>query len=355
MSLSSRAGSPAAANDSFLSRTLIAGSSGIAAEANLGATREPGEPLHAGALGGHSLWWQWDAPSDGELWLTTDGSDLDTVLAVYVGSDLRKLTEVVSNDDHGLHLTSRVRVFAKKGVSYAIAVDSVVNQTSTAIGQISVRWSFLAEPISRPVNDRFQDRIRLPGGPSVIRVDASNRHATRDPGEPYHVEVAGDSSVWWEWTPEVSGPVLLSTEGSDFDTVVGVYTGESLSSLVAVAESDDVDSASGSLTSLLSWRAQVGRRYLIAVDGFDGASGKLTLSLGPWAPSARDIRQISGGIFQFRVPGLSQTTQTLESSSEPGCCWSPVPTWRVNGGVGTYMEWMPEGSPRRFYRVVSRP
>ncbi len=355
VSLLVQAGTPVVPGDGFVGRSRIAGSVGLAATANVGATREPGEPLHAGIVGGQSVWWQWDAPSDGELWITTDGSDLDTVLAVYTGSDLRNLTEVVSNDDHGLHITSRVRVFAKKGASYAIAVDSMGSETRFAVGSISLRWSFLAEPILRPINDRFLGRIRLAGSPSGLRIETTNQYATRDLGEPYHADVVGDSSLWWEWTPQTSGPVQLSTEGSDFDTVLAVYTGDSLASLVPVAVSDDVDSSSGVLTSLLTWSPQVGRRYLIAVDGFDGASGKVSLSLAPWAPRAQNLQLTTEGVFQFRVPGLLQTTQTLESSTDPGCCWSPVPQWQVGGGIGTYMEWMPDGASRRFYRVVSLP
>jgi hypothetical protein len=198
-------------------------------------------------------------------------------------------------------------------------------------------------------------RTRLVGSTSGLRIETSNRFATRDLGEPYHADVVGDSSLWWEWTPQTSGPVELSTEGSDFDTVLAVYTGDSLTSLVPVAVSDDVDSPSGALTSLLTWSPQVGRRYFIAVDGFDGASGKVSLSLAPWVPRAQNLQLTTEGVFQFRVPGLLQTSQILESSSDPGCCWSPVPGWRISGGVGTYMEWMPDGASRRFYRVISLP
>lgn len=355
MSLSSAGTSLPVPNDGFLGRIRIAGSTGIAMGTNVGATRELGEPLHAGAVGGQSVWWQWDAPADGELWITTDGSNLDTVLAVYTGSDLRNLTHVVSNDDHGLQLTSRVRVFAKNGTSYAFAVDTMGSETRSVVGSISLRWSFLAEPILRPINDRFLGRTRLVGSSTGHRIETTNRFATRDLGEPFHADVVGDSSLWWEWTPQASGPVQLSTEGSDFDTVLAVYTGDSLTNLQTVAVSDDLDSPSGVLTSLLTWSPQVGRRYLIAVDGFDGASGKVSLSLGPWAPRAQNLQLTTEGVFQFRVPGLSQTTQALESSPDPGCCWSPVPLWRVTGGIGTYMEWIPDGASRRFYRVVSPP
>ncbi|PYL01213.1 MAG: hypothetical protein DME19_02440 [Verrucomicrobia bacterium] len=63
------------------------------------ATREPGEPLHAGNEGGHSIWYRFRAPANGTLFLTTTNSDFDTLLAIYTGDNLTNLTRVASNDD----------------------------------------------------------------------------------------------------------------------------------------------------------------------------------------------------------------------------------------------------------------
>lgn len=354
MAFSAVAGPPTPANDGFAGRFRLQGNAFSVSTTNFGATREPGEPLHAGVAGGHSLWWRWEAPADGEVRITTDGSETDTLLAVYTGSDLRLLREVVSNDDHGLAVTSKVRFTAVKGTSYAIAVDSSGGDDRAAVGRILLGLEFIPEPILRPVNDGFARPARLPWSPGILEVEATNRNATRELGEPDPARGMGDASVWWEWTPESSEVVQLSTAGSDFDTVLAVYTGWSLDSLSVVARSDDVDSASGVLTSLLTWAPVAGRRYLIAVDGFDGATGRIRLSLGPWRPRAMDV-QWADGVFQFRVPGVSGTPVTLESSSDPRCCWSPIPGWGIEGGIGTFMEPMSMQTPRRFFRVVPKP
>ncbi len=349
-----QAGSPSSPNDAFTGRIRLVGSDARDDRNNTGAGREPGEPLHAGQSGGRSLWWRWDAGADGEVRIDTDGSEVDTLLAVYTGAEIQRLVPVAANDDHGLGVTSRVRFAVTRGTSYAIAVDAMGGESQSAEGRVALRLTFLAEPIPRPVNDRFNDRTRLLESLDRIRVETTNRHATRESGEPWHAQVVGDASIWWEWKATAARPVLLTTEGSDFDTVVAVYEGDTLGGLVPVASGDDIDSSTGVLTTALTWTPVAGKRYQIAIDGFDGDSGKVCLSLSPWAPQVMGFHRSLDDVIQFRVPGLPGTTQTLETSSDPRCCWTPVSGWEVTGGIGNYLERIPEGSLQRFYRVILR-
>jgi hypothetical protein len=112
-----------ALNDSFRNRMPLAGSSNIVFSLNRGATKEPGEPNHAGNAGGKSLWWSWTAPADGSVTISTIGSNFDTLLAVYAGNFLPQLPLIASDDDSGGNLTSRVSFNAVAGVTYQIAVD----------------------------------------------------------------------------------------------------------------------------------------------------------------------------------------------------------------------------------------
>ena len=59
--------------------------------ARLAATRETGEPVHAGVTSSGSLWWSFDAPTAGSLSLSTEGSGIRTVLAAYTGSTVASL------------------------------------------------------------------------------------------------------------------------------------------------------------------------------------------------------------------------------------------------------------------------
>src|SRR5205814_1418049 len=107
-----------------------------------------------------------------------------------------------------------------------------------------------------------------------------NGGATKEPGEPNHAANVGGHSVWYCWTPPASGTVIFDTAGSDFQTVLGVYTGNSVDALLVVAD----DNGSGpNQISRLNFSAVANTPYHIAVDGFAGAMGKLVLN---WSTAA---------------------------------------------------------------------
>jgi hypothetical protein len=133
------AGSTSVDNDDFADATLMSGVSGQKTGSNTGATKQLGEPDHAGNTGGKSVWWKWTAPSRGTVTIDTRGSSFDTLLGVYTGSSVSALTEVASNDDlnPGVDQDSRVTFQATTGTVYRIAVDGY-NADS---GSIVLNWS----------------------------------------------------------------------------------------------------------------------------------------------------------------------------------------------------------------------
>src|SRR5262249_29149820 len=76
------------------------------------ATKEPGEPNHAGFAGGHSIWCQYTAAGSGTATIDTFGSNFDTLLAVYTGNAVNALTAIASNDDTSPGTQSRVQFSA---------------------------------------------------------------------------------------------------------------------------------------------------------------------------------------------------------------------------------------------------
>ena len=78
----------------------------------------------------------------------------------------------------------------------------------------------------------------------------SNNLATTEPGEPAPAPgKAASKSIWFSWKPNFTGTVSLTTEGSDFDTIMAVYTGTKLTDLKPIASDDD---SGGFLTSLVT-------------------------------------------------------------------------------------------------------
>ena len=74
-------------------------------------------------------------------------------------------------------------------------------------------------------------RVRLGHGPRrrrSARVTAGNNGATKEAGEPAVAGNGGGASVWWKFRAPATGKLRLSTAGSSFDTLLGVYRGSSV-------------------------------------------------------------------------------------------------------------------------------
>lgn len=128
--------------------------------------------------------------------------------------------------------------------------------------------------VSPPDNDDFSHAAVLTG--SQVSDRGSNEQATRQDDEPRHAGGSGGASVWWTWTAPKSGPVSISTRGSEIDTLLAVYTGKSLHNLRLVEANDD---ARGDVTSRVAFAAKKGVTYHIAVDGYRGTTGEIRLGL----------------------------------------------------------------------------
>jgi hypothetical protein len=343
------------ANDNFANAQVITGNAGTVTGSNTSATKEPGEPDHAGNAGGVSLWYTWTAPVSGNWRFDTIGSSFDTLLAVYTGSNPGALTLVTGNDDSVQQTTSQVTFNAVAGNFYRIAVDGYAAATGDLVlnwaltsnlpiitsfspgeggfgttvtingtnftGANTVRFGAVSAPAfavnspaqiiatvpddavsgpisittsngtaqstasftvtgARPVNDNFAARVVI--NAAAATVTGSNAGATREPGEPNHAANAGGASVWWTWTAPGAGTYTITTRGSRFDTVLGIYNGVALDSLALVASNDDGPEMG--TASQVSITATLGATYQIAVDGYNGASGNIILSVYPSTP-----------------------------------------------------------------------
>ncbi len=68
-------------------------------------------------------------------------------------------------------------------------------------------------------------------GGSSATIAFSSYGSVKEPGEPNHCDLVGGASQWVRYVANQTGVVRLSTEGSDFDTLMAVYTGTSLANL----------------------------------------------------------------------------------------------------------------------------
>lgn len=169
-------------NDDFANATPLTGASGRIFGSNESATGEDGEPNHADIYDLQkttSVWWTWQAPESGTVSFDTHGSEFDTVLAVYTGSELMKLTEVAANDDDGTtqHLYSGVGLFAQTGVTYHIALGGYQGDT----GDFILSWRY---PAANENPDTWEDDD-TPEQANIIVLNnkTMQRHYFQDEGD----------------------------------------------------------------------------------------------------------------------------------------------------------------------------
>ncbi len=141
-------------------------------------------------------------------------------------------------------------------------------------------WLIANEFPQAPANDNFAAAIVLTGNSPTA--SGTNVLATKEMGEPDHAGNPGGKSVWWNWTAPASGDVTVHTNGSSFSTLLGVYTGSSVGALTPVLPAGAAPREVA--TSSITFAATTGVTYRIAVDGTDGASGNIQLSLTLSAP-----------------------------------------------------------------------
>ncbi|MCA1683607.1 MAG: hypothetical protein LC708_00530, partial [Actinobacteria bacterium] len=127
---------------------------------------------------------------------------------------------------------------------------------------------------SSPPNDAFSAAQVLTGGSGTVT--GTNIGATEEAGEPNHADTEGGRSVWYRWTAPGNGTVTFDTIGSSFDdiggvfdTVLAVYTGNSVGALSLVDSNDDIDNSNFIYTSRVGpIDVTGGVTYRIAVDGY---------------------------------------------------------------------------------------
>ncbi len=291
---------PPPINDDFAKAIVLAGTNLTTRGTTSGASKEPGEPNHAGHPGSvRSIWWSWTAPAKGPVIVDSGGSDGVVLLWVYTGTSVSNLTPVGP------------RFTAEAGVTYHIAADSYFQGRHVVIN---------LHAVPPPANDHFTNRLQLVG--SSLIATGHNYFATREAGEPSIPDFPGGSSVWWSWTPAASGPVRLWLTDSHFtfQPQLRLFTGSSVSSLqwvILQASGDD------------RWfQVVAGTEYQIRLEGYQSDASDFVLNLAGPNPLANVLAAVPprsrpfNDNFDSRLPLIGARLRvegtTVGATAEPG-------------------------------------
>ena len=314
-----------ASNDAFAEAKILGPAlPATATGTTAGATKEVGEPAHGSGGPFSSLWFRLDADRTGIVTLSTAGSAFDTVLAVHKGSELGKLTKLAANNDAGVGIrTSLLQFSMVAGTTYFIAIDG--NRGATGAYVLTATGSPLSQA---PANDIADLPTNLGNGVSFTQ-SGSILGATAQSGEPALARLPATRSVWFTYTAPATGRLVVDTIGSDFNSVLGVYSGTVgvFSSLKLLAANDDI--TTGNLQSSVSLPVTSGTTYIIKLDGRKSSTGSYTLRGTFSTPLPTCPAPATASFTMTKVAGTTTYTPSVSWSAVTGPVGYPVTAYEV--------------------------
>jgi hypothetical protein len=204
-------------NDNFANAITItlANNAATMTGHNNNATKESGEPNHAGDQGGRSVWWKWSAPVDGPVSLDTAGSIFDTTLGVYTGASVSNLTAIASSDDvnPGVVQYSALTFSAVGGTTYYIAVDGFNSTAYPGADRGGITLNLTFTPSSTPPTVLAQLHTADFNGDGKADILWSNTST-------------GDRYVWLMNGGTVTASIFLGTLATAWTPATGDFNGD---------------------------------------------------------------------------------------------------------------------------------
>jgi hypothetical protein len=325
----------APANDSFAERIQLVGTN-----VNFTVTLA-GAEADTGGYGG--VWWEWMAISNGivtidptlpvalDAWMTI--SRASSPVTMPTGADQVYFGELFRS----------VSFVAKAGEIYLIAVRGLAYQQQTAQFELALRFS--------PANDHFDDRFILPSN-----IDEFSGSAYGASYEYAGGVYASFGSVWWKWTPNVSGFAAIrhvtANRGYDELTIWPARSWEEITYENEIARTMPLGSIYFPITA--------NQEYAIRLAGNNRTNFThrfaVTMISGPgFLTQPQDQTVAPGGatIFHVYTPGIPSTNVTWELNGVeiPGAYGPAYPVANANatnvgayravakiGGVATYSQ-----------------
>lgn len=184
-------------------------------------------------------------------------------------------------------------------------------------------------------NDTFPGQTLT--GNSGSFVD-NNIGYTSEPGEPLSLGGGSLNTQWYTWVAPVNGFVSFGTcnpAGStltNFDTTIGVYTGNAVNALTQIIFNDDTTGCNSTVNanyaSTVGFNAVAGTSYRIQVDGYGNATGQFNFFYGysgftAAVTTAGATEGGATGAFTVVLNAVPSATATIAIGTSPQCTYSP--------------------------------
>jgi hypothetical protein len=252
-----------------------------------------------------TVWYAFTPASDQQVLISTAGSSYNATLAVFTGAR-GALSQVASICENPVN--AQVRFDAVAGTTYFVMIGVFVSQPIS-----NLTLSVAAVP--PPANDDIATAAAIASLPYAERRDV--RAATASASDPY---CSGQGrTVWYILTPALSGRIVVSSWGSTFGTVLGVYTG------APGALSEVACSLSGVSTRLV-FDATAATTYYIVV-GADNASQADTLRLSVDRAGGNDTIDAAYPAGDLPLYDERDRADLSASADDPACFESGATAW----------------------------
>lgn len=208
------------------------------------------------------------------------------------------------------------------------------------------------DPSRRPANDDLARAVEIASLPFSDTRDTA--FADTEPDESLsRCEVwFGDAlGVWYRFTAERDAFVRVTTEGSDYNTILSVWTGQGRHPLSGEVACND-DARPGGDYSSLEWQATAGASYYIRASGFAAATGQLRIAFR----AEGDAPAMYGGIPLTPLPGteLEQAGEALVvTSSNPDREYGFDGDLGEAGGISLQLDVEDGAMPGDFFEVAN--
>jgi hypothetical protein len=166
--------------------------------------------------------------------------------------------------------------------------------------------------------------------------------------------VIGGSSEWISFVPETSGMLVLTTDGSKYDTVMADFVRSPDGTVLQLVGCDN-NSGSNGITSKIVIPVTAGQTNYIDIDGVNGTNGVLQLNYSLLTTTIINVVGTTPqGAQIVEVNGRTNLNFAIQYSIDLDN-WNTLITTNSPTGVFDFPDQGSIASPRRYYRALVLP